>query len=426
MDQYGKQAYDEYRQILRAGIAAQFESCVRCGICAGSCSFYTETGEPRYTPIWKAELLRRAYEQDATLLGKLRSLLGWGYKWDYETLKKWSVLDYEACTSCNRCAQACPMGISIGALIHKAREGLAAAGVVPEDLQKVTRKAVEEGSPLGVTQEVFEERMEWIAEEWEVEIPTDLSGADDLVVFTSIEIQKFPTGIAAIAKILNTAGLHWTISREGREITNFGAFVGDAAITKQIALRIVEAAQKLKVKRVIISECGHANDVMRWNLPNLLGHRPPFEVVHITEVMADLLTSGRIRLKEDAYKGGLITYHDPCKIVRRGGMVEEPRILMKAVAGEQFREMKENREKNWCCGGGGGVISIGEAEPLRMKAFGVKVRQIEEIGAQVVATSCSNCRLQFVDGVKHYNLPVKVTTVSELVAAALLPGVGGN
>jgi Fe-S oxidoreductase len=384
MDEYGEQALQAYRHILREGMATQFEACTRCGICAGSCSFYTETSEPQYTPIWKAELLRRAYEQQATLLGRLRFALGWGYHWDRETLQRWSVLDYEACTNCGRCAQACPMGISVGTLIHKAREGLAAAGVVPEDLLRVTRKAVDEGSPLGVTQEVFEERMAWIADEWEVELPMDKAGAEDLVVFTSIEIQKFPSGIAAIAKILHAASLNWTISREGREITNFGTFVNDPKITKQIAMRIVEAAEKMKAKRVIISECGHANEVMRWTLPNILGHMPPFEVVQITQVMADLFRAGQIKLKEGSYIGGPITYHDPCKIVRRGGMVEDPRILMKAV------------------------------------------RQINEIGAQAVATSCSNCRLQFVDGVKHYNLPVKVTTVSELVAAALAPGKGGN
>lgn len=421
MDEKGKKAYLEYRRILRAGIAAQLESCTRCGICAGACSFYTETGVPEYTPIWKTELLRRAYESNYSFLGKLRDWLGMGPTWDEETLRKWSLLDYEACTNCNRCAQACPMGISIGTLIHKAREGLAAAGMVPQELMATTQKQLTIGSPLGVSDDAFQERMEWVADEYEVEIPLDKPGAEDLVVFTSIEIQKYPTGIAAIAKVLNAAGLHWTASRQAREVTNFGTFVGDPRLTKEIALRLVNLAEKSGIQRLIISECGHAIDVLRWSLPNLLGRRPTFEVEQITEVMAKLYQAGRIRLKADGYSGGAITYHDPCKVVRRDGLIEEPRLLLRALAGNRFREMWERKEKNWCCGGGGGVISIQEATPLRMKAFNVKVKQMADLGVEAVVSSCSNCRLQFNDGVQHYNLPIKVLSLAEMVAKALVP-----
>ena len=74
--------------------------------------------------------------------------------------------------------------------------------------------------------------MEWIADEWEVELPMDVRGADTLVVFSSIEIMKFPENIAAIAKILNKAGEKWTMSHKGREVVNFGFYEGDEERTK--------------------------------------------------------------------------------------------------------------------------------------------------------------------------------------------------
>ena len=89
-----------------------------------------------------------------------------------------------------------------------------------------TRKQVEIGKPARRHAEVWRERLDWVADEWEVEIPIDKAGADTLVVFTSIEVMKFPENVAAIAKILNKAGEKWTVAAAGREVVNFGVFEG--------------------------------------------------------------------------------------------------------------------------------------------------------------------------------------------------------
>jgi Fe-S oxidoreductase len=102
-------------------------------------------------------------------------------------LSHWSELNYYACTVCNRCSMVCPMGIDLGSLLFNMRSGLSAAGVVPDDLMAAVNKQVEEGSPLGMTASVWDDRLEWVADEWEVEIPRDVKGADTLVVFSSIE-----------------------------------------------------------------------------------------------------------------------------------------------------------------------------------------------------------------------------------------------
>jgi Fe-S oxidoreductase len=278
-------------------VASQLEACTRCGMCAEACHFYQGTGDPEYAPVWKLELLRRAYEQRFTISGKLKLLFGIDKRVSEADLDHWSEINYYACTVCNKCSMVCPMGIDLGPLLHEVRAGLAAAGKVPADLKAAVDKQVEEGSPLGMTGAVWDQRLEWVADEWEVEIPRDVKGADTLVVFSSIEVMKFPTNVAAIAKILNKAGEKWTVSSKAREVVNFGFYEGSEEHTKLFLQRILDGAKELGVKRIVVTECGHAYDALRWLAGNLLPEANDFEITHITGVLGELVGSGRIKVK---------------------------------------------------------------------------------------------------------------------------------
>ena len=402
-------------------VASQLEACTRCGMCAEACHYYQATGNPEYAPVWKAELLRRAYEQRFTFLGGLKVSLGLDKRVTDEDLDHWSKLNYFACTVCNRCAMVCPMGIDLGSLLYEVRTGLAAAGAVPDDLMAAVNKQIDEGSPLGMTDEVWDERLEWIEDEWEEEIPRDVQGADTMVVFSSIEVMKFPTNVAAIAQILNAAKENWTVSSTAREIVNFGFYEGSVENTILLLNRVLDGARELGVKRIVVTECGHAYDALRWHAANWIPEANDFEIVHITGVLGELVSSGRIKLKPGFFdKKGTITFHDACKIQRKGGHIQEPRDILQILAPESFKEMTPNREQAICCGGGGGVIAIKAADPVRYAAFELKIHQVEAVGAKTVAMSCSNCRLQFTDGVDHFKLDWKVTGLAQMVADALV------
>jgi len=416
-----KQAYDTLIHETGGWVASQLEACTRCGMCAEACHFYQATGNPEYAPVWKLELLRRAYEQRFTMFGNFKTMIGVDKRITDEDLKHWSELNYYACTVCNKCSMVCPMGIDLGSLLHGVRAGLSAAEVVPDDLMAAVNKQVEEGSPLGMTDKVWDERLEWIADEWEAEIPRDVQGADTMVVFSSIEVMKFPTNIAAIAKILNAAGEKWTVSSKAREIVNFGFYQGDEKNTKMFLNRVLEGAKELGVKRIVVTECGHAYDALRWHGANWLPETNNFEVIHITGVLGELIGSGRIKIKPGAFDGnGTITFHDACKIQRKGGHIQEPRDILKVLAPNSFKEMTPNREEAICCGGGGGVIAIEAADPQRYAAFGLKIDQVNKVGANTVTMTCSNCRLQFTDGIDHFKLDWKVTGLAQMVADALV------
>ena len=245
--------------------ASQLEACTRCGMCAEACHFYQATGNPEFAPVWKIELLKRAYEQRFTVIGKAKLALGIDKVITDEELQDFSKIVYEACTMCNKCSMVCPMGIQLGPLIHEVRTAFSNAGLVPDDLMAAVNKQVEEGSPLGVTDDVFEDRIEWVEDEWEEDIPVDKQGADTLVVFSSIEIMKFPDNIAAIAKILNTAGENWTLSSKGREVVNFGFYEGSEERTVAFMQKLFDAVKELGVKKLVVTECGHAYDALRWD-----------------------------------------------------------------------------------------------------------------------------------------------------------------
>ena len=401
-------------------VASQLEACTRCGMCAEACHFYVATGDPEYAPVWKMDMLRRAYNQRFTISGRLRTAVGLEKRVDNDSLTEWSSLVYEACTLCDRCALVCPMGIDIGSLIHGVRGGMAAAGLVPEDLETLVQKQITEGSPLGVTDDVFEDRLDWVMDDWDVDIPVDKKGADTLVVFSSIEIMKFPENLAAIAKIMTAAGENWTLSSKGREVVNFGLFDGSNEHTTLFLRRILDGAQELGVKRIVVTECGHAYAALRWSAANLTDVPPDLEVTHITHLLGEFIGNGRIKVKEGALdNNGTITYHDACKIQRLGGHIQEPREVLHTLAPHAFKELTPNKEDGICCGGGGGVIVIKEADDLRHEAFRLKIDQVNKVGAHTVAMSCSNCRLQFLDCKEYYNLDWEIVGLSKLVADAL-------
>jgi Fe-S oxidoreductase len=243
-----------------------------------------------------------------------------------------------------------------------------------------------------------------------------VQGADYMALLSSMEIINFPEYLGALAKIFNQAGVSWTLSSEAFEATNSGIQIGVADLAGEIVMRIVNAAEKLQVKTVISPECGHAFTALRWEGPNLIGRPYGFNVVHILELLDELRSAGR--LKTTGKESETLTFHDPCQIARRGGVVEQPRRLLGDIA-EDFREMSETGVWNWCCGGGGGVSANDRAEHLRLTAFKRKKAQLDALGVETMVTACANCRIVLEEGLEHYNMNVKVVGLTELVAEHL-------
>jgi len=416
-DQALQRGINAFAKEIDAPTAAFFSSCVHCGICAEACLFYTETGDPKYTPIHKLEPMRRVWEQEYTLLGRIKKALGLSKPVTHEELAEWEELIYDGCSLCGRCSLACPMGNDITYMIRKAREGFVASGHAPEGVKGATIRAVKIGSPMGVKLPALMAQIGHVEEEIGMEIPIDVEGADYMALLSSMEIINFPEYLSALARIFKEADVSWTLCSKAFEATNSGIQIGSSDIARQLVQRVVDGAEGLKVKYVISPECGHAYTAIRWEGPNLIGRPYRFKVVHILELLDQLRAQGRLDTKGEIAER--VTFHDPCQIVRRGGVLEPPRNLLKMIA-PNFVEMADHGKQNWCCGGGGGVSSNDRAEPLRLKVFARKTRQLQETQAETLITACANCRLVMEEGLEAHHVEMPVVGLTELLAEHLL------
>lgn len=400
-------------------IAAYLEACVHCGECAEACAFYEATGDPKYTPTFKLAPLVKAYKRHKAPLRGIKKLFGLvPDEVTEDELREWEPLIYDSCTMCGRCTLVCPMGIDIAGTIRKVREGYAAADIVPEGLKEARKNVERTSSPMGVTAKALLAQIKHQEADSGLKIPVDVEGADYLALFSSHEIMASPEIIGAYAKIFDRAGVSWTVSTKAYEATNVGVQIGSAPLARDLVARVVDEAERLGVKYVISPECGHAYGAIRWAGPNLMGRAFDFEVVHIIEVLDRLRREGKIPPGEK--DGRKLTLHDPCQVVRRGGLLKEPRRLMDDACAD-FVEMPGGGIANLCCGGGGGVSANPRAEELRTAAFGVKLAQIDRMGdVDGVVIPCANCRGVFEDGLFDFDREeLDVISLGELVADTL-------
>ncbi|WP_068315289.1 (Fe-S)-binding protein [Aliiruegeria sabulilitoris] len=405
------------REQIDAPVASFFSSCVSCGLCADACIFFHETDDPQYTPIRKVELLRRVWENEYTLFGRVKSMVGLGNKITDEDFTEAERLVYDSCTMCGRCTMVCPVGNDITLMIRKMREGMSAAGHAPVELIGAAKRHTKGNSPMGDLSKAIQAQVKHASAETGIEIEFDKPGVDYLVILSAQEIAEYPEVIGAMAKIFKQAGVTWTISLEAFEATNVGIQIGNRDVAKYLVTRVVEAAERLGVKKVISPECGHAYQAMRWEGPNLIGREYDFEVVHIIELLDQLRAEGK--LKTSGKDSDKITFHDPCQINRRGGINKEPRRLLNMVA-ENFVETDDAGTMNWCCSAGGGVGANERAADLKNAAFQLKKRQFEKVAPDKIVTMCAFCHHTLENALEDNDMDIEVAGLTEMMAEYLV------
>jgi Fe-S oxidoreductase len=405
------------KEQIDAPVASFFSACVHCGLCAEACLFYGQTQEPKYIPINKVEPMRRIWEQEYTLWGKIKGVIGLSKKVTEADFAEWETLVYDGCSLCGRCSLVCPVGNDISGMIRKIREGFAAAGFAPEGLVGATTRAIEIGSPMGVRLPAVKAQIGHAESSMGLEIPLDKVGSDYMVLLSSMEIMNFPEYMEAIARIMHQAGKSWTISSKAFEATNSGIQIGVSDLARELVLRVVDAAEELGVKTVISPECGHAFTAIRWEGPNLIGRPYKFEVKHVLEVLDEFRSQGL--LKTEGMEEARLTYHDPCQLARKGGVVQQPRNLLNMVA-SNFVEMSDHGAMNWCCSGGGGVSANERAEQLKFTAFKQKKAQLDELKVDTLVTACANCRITLEEGLEKNEMDLPVVGLTEMIADHLV------
>jgi Fe-S oxidoreductase len=245
----------------------------------------------------------------------------------------------------------------------------------------------------------------------------DEAGSRVLYLINPREVKFFPLSLQAAAGVFHAAGESWTLSSRTCDVTNYGYFAADDAAAGELTRRVLDEAARLGVSEIVLSECGHGFRSFRWEGPEWLGRAYPVRVRSVLELLDEYLSGNRLRV--DPKRNALpVTLHDPCNLVRWGGIVEPQRRILARVT-ERLVEMTPNREQNFCCGGGGGMLSMEEYGARRIASGAVKVAQIRKTGARVVACPCHNCADQLIEITRVHGLDVEIRSVVEIVYDAI-------
>ncbi len=418
--------FTDYKSVLDSYCMTK----TKCSRCAVACPVYTVTQDSRDIPCYKTSILLDVYKRYFTLGGWLRSRASAKpFELTEEMIDEMAELFYR-CTACRRCTIECPLGIDHGLITRLGRYVLSLIGIVPKALQVSVREQLEgeTHNTSKIPKAALINTLEFLSEEMEetlgikVEFPVDKKDREYIFFCAVSDYLLEPDTLMGNAAVLYAAGDwdKWTIGTGNYDGINYGLFYSDWYL-ERIIKQLVNEVSRLKCENILMGECGHASRCAHDFVP-VFGGRRRYPVMNFIEYTLSCLEKGKINLNPDIITQK-VTYHDPCNIARSGWIVDQPREILKSFA-RNFVEMEPHGKNNYCCGGGGGLVSIDEIHDFRMEVGGyIKAKQIEETGAEIVVSPCANCKKQLRELVEYYKLPCKVVGLHDLILQVIeIPG----
>ena len=394
-----------------ARLKTYVETCVHCGLCSEACHYYlSHDNDPKYSPAGKVkqtvwELLKKK--------GKVSP----------EFMKRAVEIVHGECNLCRRCAMYCPFGIDVAYLVIMVRRIIHKLEMTPQYIQDTAHSHAATINQMWVKDDEWIDTLQWQEEEAADEVPNlriplDKEGAD--VYYSVIGPEpKFRAGlIYQAAVMMNVAGIDWTMpAGPGWDNSDMCMFTGDNEMMARLKKEHFESAMRLKVKRIVMGECGHAyrsvydvgNRALGWKMH-------PIPVIHAIDFYHELLTEGKLKIAKK-YETP-VTFHDPCNTIRGAGLHEKAREVVRAMC-DTFIEMHPNREHNYCCAAGGGTINCGP--PFKMKRVlgnRIKAEQLFAVksrGAKTVIAPCHNCHGGLEDIIHHYGLGMELKFLGDIL-----------
>jgi len=395
-----------------ARLKIYLDSCVHCGLCSEAChSYLSRDKDPEYAPVAK---VKNTLWEIVKKKGKV----------DGEFMKNAARIAFTECAVCRRCSMYCPFGIDIAYLLLVVRRICNLLGVVPQYLQDTTNSHAATLNQMWVQQDEWIDTLQWQEEEAQDEvaglrIPLEKEGADIMYSVIAPEPKILAQLLNYMAQIMTVAGMDWTMpATDGWDNSNMAMYSGDFETMGRVERQHFETAMRLKVKKIVMGECGHAFRGAVYDGPKWLTWKyPPIPVIHAVDFYYDLLKSGKIKIVKKFPTP--ITVQDPCNIVRGMGLGKKLRYIMKAVC-DDFRDVNPRFEHNYCCMAGGGTINCGPPwTRSRMVSNKVKAEQFEATGAEIIVTPCHNCHSGIEQLVRFYKLGMDVKFFCEILVKTM-------
>jgi len=416
-------------------VLEEARQCVKCGNCMAQCPVYLETLEEPFVARGKLGLIEAVGEGDSEFNKRFSKILS-------------------LCLLCGTCAENCPNGIQADEIIRQARSLF-----VEERGLSLPQKAIfrylldsEQLMPLllkggASLQHLF---LKKIPEESGLRLRFPVPVLDQHRFIPPLATDSFldlHSGWVRAEKETMRVGLFVgcvsnylfpRISRaaldiflrhcvsvyipENQRCCGLPAFgCGDEQTPLSLARKNIEAFAGEDLEK-IVAPCASCAAMLKLDYPLLFEESDPFrgqvlafssQVIDASQFFVPLLG------QESAGKGRgeklRITYHDPCHLRRKLGIFREPRALLKSMPGLDYVEMSE---ANRCCGQGGS-FNVANYD-LSLKILERKIQAIEESRADIVATACSGCLLQLMDGIHQAGLKKEVCHLVEIVNQATL------
>lgn len=379
-------------------------SCVECGRCTEQCPANV-TGKPldprKIIHDMKAALISK--EQDGD---KAKKLIG-----DFITPDElWS------CTTCGACMEACPIYIEhIPPIIEMRRYLTLTEGSFPPELQNTFKNLENNFTPWAFSHAT---RGDW-AKDLGVTTMAQKSDVDYLfwVGCAGSYDERYKKVSKSIVKIMQGAGVSFSIlGTEEKCNGDTARRLGNEYLANMAIAENVETLKKYNVKKVVTG-CPHCFNTIKNEYPDF-GFKAA-QVVHHSELISDLVKSGKIQSKEVPADAQNVTYHDSCYLGRHNDVYEGPREAIKAVTKAPIKEMPRNHEKGFCCGAGGGRMWL--EEHIGTRVNNNRADEAIKTGATTVATACPFCMTMLTDGVKANGKgeAVQVKDIAEIVAQSM-------
>ena len=383
------------------------DACTHCGRCQDNCPAYL-SGKP-LSPKKVVQDLKTHFQQ---VYPKLFSLKPAESRQDMvnEVITKDVVWN---CTTCYACHEVCPVFIEPMVKIMEMRRNLVLEQAsIPETGEGALKSIEARGHPWRGT---MLSRTDW-AEGLDIKtLATDSNVAVLFWVGCTEALEERSTKVAqAIARILKLAGVNFGILGVEESCCGDPARrLGNEYLFQLQVGKNIELFKNHGIKK-IVTGCPHCYNTLKYEYPQFGGE---FEIVHHTEFIANLLRKGKLGTIEG--KGGVVTYHDSCYLGRYNAIYEFPRQILKSLPGINPVEMRQNRERGFCCGAGGGHLWL-EEQKAGQRINEMRTEQAMAAKAEVIATACPYCLQMFEDGIKAKEVgeSLKVKDIAELVAEA--------
>lgn len=385
-------------------------TCTECGRCREFCPT-TLTNKPLQPVLYLKTVRDQLYREQKALLKDPDTKQGVS---SVELIP--AVVDPEvvwACTTCRWCERACPLDISyVDKLVDQRRHLVLEKAEFPDEAQVAFRGYEVNGNPWQLP---GEQRGDW-AHGLDVPLAAEAGGDFDYLFFVGSPGSYDDNGkrvSVALVKILKAAGVKLAILGP-EEVSSGDAArrLGNEYLFQALAQQNVATLNGYGVKKVV-TNCPHVFNTLKHEYPDFGGH---YEVVHGTQLVGDLVRSGRVKLLNRVDLD--LAYHDPCYLGRTNGEYDAPRFLLRAIPGLRFREADLCRERSMCCGAGGGRMWL--EEKLGQRINQLRYGQLKASGTRDVAVACPYCFAMLSDAQREVGEEeAKTYDVLELVARAM-------